>query len=564
MKKIYFFFILSFVASASSKAQIYQYFEMQSPDSIVCSSNASVLNKGFQDWEAYQTLDSTWYGPQDTTCISFRYRSHQGYNYPSINFNQIDRTKPVYIRYKFTDSTAFALDTNDVYSMSFYMPDFRAGILELSNTCKDNICSGLIMDIRIPDSAGTGYNYRNYTAPLSQSNFSQNEICFSTEKFLNENFLRNLIFKITPTASSLASDTVNLPAFSLMSSNFNSPLNEIRDSLVAYSTGNHHWDTFYNNLGDNLVMYTAPGYPSANNQSFIEIHPSVNPATVDTIDLQMSLFTRIHFQPFANLLPSHIAGSTTQRHVLNIIDQGSFMCLAYVDLIVSQGSNFIYRSGDIKFNAPRSCLMFIDGGKLIVDENATLNYGTEHRGMLGLIRNSGIELRKNSSLNIYNTVMLAEGSGATESQQFYMNLPASTTLRFMPGSHVSNQFSINEQRKLNVFMKGGILDDSGLDEDSKKLINRIYDTPSGNLNDDVVIYSNPVHDNFLFSIVNKDAAEITFSVYDINGKLHVNKTQKCFEGINYYNQNISELPAGAYFLNVQLEGKHSGKMFIKQ
>src|SRR5712671_5075734 len=72
----------------------------------------------FKEWEGYQTTDSLWWGPRDTTAC-FDIADTIG-KYGTIYYDEVNTDESVFIHYRFNDSNAIELDTNNIYEISLY------------------------------------------------------------------------------------------------------------------------------------------------------------------------------------------------------------------------------------------------------------------------------------------------------------------------------------------------------------------------------------------------------------------------------------------------------------
>ena len=472
-----------------------------------------------------------------------------------IYFDEVNPNEAVFIRYKFNGGT-IPLDTSGVYKLTLdaYPSNFNS--IDTSGNCPDNLCTGVHIGIQIPDSMGTGTAMRWYAAKYAYDPFAGFQIvgCFPTEKFINGNNISSLIIKFTPGSVS-PGDFFSFSHVKLESSVF---VERIYHIDASFTIGPQHYQKSLSYFADNLLMYNDSTYPSPTHNSYVDAQPLPNTSTRDTIDVMVGSFSFLTMQPYTQLRGGFVNGSTVLRHIVNLIVYGT-VCIPFIDVIFQGGNSFIYRSGKVDMAGPNSCMLFTGGSKLVVDDHATLEYGKGQQGFLALLPGGTIDIRQDAELKIFNTVMLAGGSG----QQIFMELNRSSKLTFMPGSHLKNTYSVAHTMHLNVYMKGGTLDDSGLPEAERNLINRIYDTASDQLEDNIHLFNNPIGSSLNFSFVFDHPSTFNAMVFSAEGKPVNEHTFIAQKGINYYNLDLVQLPNGVYFLKLETDQGVVARKFIK-
>src|SRR4051794_22089168 len=83
---------------------------------VPCDYDSSHKIYTFKEWEGYQTTDSLWWGPRDTTAC-FDIADTIG-KYGKIYYDEVNTDESVFIHYRFNDSNAIELDTNNIYDIS--------------------------------------------------------------------------------------------------------------------------------------------------------------------------------------------------------------------------------------------------------------------------------------------------------------------------------------------------------------------------------------------------------------------------------------------------------------
>jgi hypothetical protein len=535
--------------------------DFYTPQTKSCPLDSNVSVRGFANWEAYQTLDDTWNGPRDSSsCFNFA-PTPNVLNKAIIKFADVDPTKTVFVRALFSPKL---LQEDGLYHFEAYFSASGNNVISLADTCVEGICSGISVAVSVPDSAGTGVNYRWYQGA------SNNGFCIPTEAFIDGNKLAEIIYRFKYTGTS-GNDSVIM--YSPYMSNYYY-YNQVYGPLIAtpHAGGRYQYrfderqDYYYSS--SYLFMYNlANGYPDHSNLSYMEVMPDPNPAVVDTIDVVMgeSQFdpSSYIFQPHTRMQASHPDGDTVNRHVLNIINNGANLCLnTFYEKGFEKGAKYEHHAGEVNFNDARTCFLFGEGGKLVVADGANFQYGQSGRGMMALKSGGTIEIGKGAELLVGGTITMFEYEWETQSNQIYMELNEGSKLTFLPGSRITNMQSKFGKIKLNIYMNGGLLDDSGLQPEDKRLVNLIYPAPKRYLEENVAIVPNPVEGHIRISYNTKADTELQLTVLDINGKTVFVTTKQAFEGMNFLETDALNLPAGTYILRIQSGDETAVKRFV--
>ena len=560
MKKI--ILLLACFFSLNALAQIIPNEYFANPITINCPLDTTQSIATFTEWEAYQTTDDFWNGTKDSSrCFDIGIPiSFFGCN---IFLSQSDSTRAVFLRLKLVATNRILLDSNALHKLMFsgYL---SSGLqLNTNDTCPDGYCSGVMVGIEIPDSAGTGSAMRWYDAGITAGGFL--EFCFTTEYFPNNNYLRELIVKIRARPGSFH-DTLSIKIVSIENFSSHYLVNQLIDSssVVPYNVSQfEYWLNATFSDFNYLVMHSN-SYPSAVNITPLDFYPVPNTAIQSQVNISLHPFASLTFQPFTGLRGGLVLGDTI-RHSINLILQGGNICMhPFVERLHFNGDQFTYRSGSVDFEGHSSCMLFARGGTLKIDDGAVFHYGSPGKGILAFKTGAKIEIGKNAALVVHNTLMMQEFFTDDGPQQIYLDLKRGSKLIFANGSRLSNKFSKDGSMKLNVLMKGGELDDGGLPENDRQLIMRIYDIPDDDENNNLTLFSNPFDDELSYSFISGKEMKMEEKIYDVQGKLVRFATQQCSIGVNYYKVNISSLSKGIYFLQLKpLEGKIVKRKLIK-
>jgi PKD repeat protein len=77
----------------------------------------------------------------------------------------------------------------------------------------------------------------------------------------------------------------------------------------------------------------------------------------------------------------------------------------------------------------------------------------------------------------------------------------------------------------------------------------------------IKLYPNPVTDNLILQVNTNTGNTITYSLYDVYGKVIVNQKTKLVSGENQFQINTSELSAGVYFVRIVNENTKNANTF---
>ncbi|NNM15662.1 MAG: T9SS type A sorting domain-containing protein [Bacteroidia bacterium] len=313
----------------------------------------------------------------------------------------------------------------------------------------------------------------------------------------------------------------------------------------------------------NLGVYHEPTFPSIANLSYIDVMPSPNTSTIDTINIVVDWLSSLFLQPYTQLRGGLIAGSTTDRHVFNIQQWGGNICLtSYFELIFWGNDRYSYKGGEVSFFGPRGCLLFGNGGKMVIEDDATLNYGRSQQGLLALLPGGTIEIGKNAALNISNTLVLNGHPDIPGEPQVYMTLNHGSALNFLPGARIENK-SDNAGMKLNIYMEGGEVDLSGLSKKELKYVNLIYRNQYEEQDKNLTIIENPVKDEVRIEYISSSQSNARMEVYDMSGAKVKSIKLSVQPGINYLNFSVLDISQGSYLISFKCKRDNFSRKIIK-
>jgi len=522
-------------------------------EEIQCPFNPAVTIQQPKHWHIYQTLNDKWDGTVDSSeCVSVL---KDPQDRTAIDLATINPNKAIFIRGLQDNVPVTNLISDYIYNAVGEVTPPQGIAYKTSTDCPNGICSGLIVGVEIPDSSFTGTNTRfHYDIPDDPVEYYDFMTCFATEYF-DDNRLSEFILKITldnpPTDLTgqllvLRYGFVNGWSYPttvpspLYAHDFNSADTSYYINLMDALGGGWGYSNFLFQYADHNT------YPSSQNIYYTEVGPFPNTATPSKVDVIVDEFNTVIFQPYTALRGTLVEGSDSVRHQVNLISDGSDICMEGIIDFGFDGSSFIYNGGHLNFEGRSACLMFKNKGALVVGKNQTLYYGQNGKGILALQPGGAIVLRENSRLHIDNTLWLQGVKSDKYPQQFYLDLLPGTTLSFGEHAHVLNQFSQDNSTKLNVYMNGGTLDDSNLSAASRSLINRIYPTPHPVFSDNIKLFGNPVSSNLSFGYTTGQDGVLSVEIFDLNGRLVQREAIAVAKGFSKNNLPVGGLTGGVY------------------
>ncbi|MBK9455150.1 MAG: T9SS type A sorting domain-containing protein [Bacteroidetes bacterium] len=213
--------------------------------------------------------------------------------------------------------------------------------------------------------------------------------------------------------------------------------------------------------------------------------------------------------------------------------------------------------------SPMSCLMFRNGASIQVADNGHLAYGKNGIGVLGLGSGGTIKIGKNASLTINNRISIIKNPNSVYSGDIYMNLNKGSNLIFGQGASISNDEKSLNGGHLCIYMNGGELDMSGLDDFSQELIRLIYPEEEKTMSANMHIYPNPVQNSFTIEIVAAESSIGDIQISGLNGAVVFTKKYELDAGINAIKIQIPDLQPGAYSIQCKTNTESGSNSFVK-
>lgn len=562
------------------KAQFIPNYNFRTLDFTTCPADTNVAVTQPAYWTIYQTENDLWWGPMDTSiCINatfdtVRYGVNTFYGI-KIPITEIDTSKALFIRSDLHSIPLLDrwLMRNWLYNAGFNLNNYTEKLqFETSPDCPGDLCSGLILHIQIPDSIATGTIERQIKVSYGNPSLSYTNMCIATEYFEDGNYLSEFIIKLTL----VQNQNLRGKYIRLSSGNFENYGHDpdYITTIIMPSFLKTGANAYYSNYlqevinarhGTFLALYDPNiGYPAPSNISYIDINTELNEPEPQDISLTVASFETLNFQPFTAFRGGKVTGNDTLRHTFNLVIEGGDICFDFsVEQPFDGPGGLTYKDGNLNFQSKNTCLQFNPGATLTVDDNAYFHYGNNGNGMLLLREGSTIDIKKGATLFFDGTMMLNEKKGATQAGEVYMELKPGTKLEFSKNARINNELSQFGTIRLNVYMKGGILDDSWLDAKSRLLINKIYPAPSADFAQNISVQPNPSFGDFTLEYLASEQEEIALSLFDLQGKLILSQHFFASKGMNFFQLDISKLEAGIYYAHFKNRQRVCTKKLLK-
>ncbi len=553
--------IIAVFCCLSSSAQYY-YFDIIPPfgetNSDYCPSDPDFDNYYPQVyWEAYQTEDDTWFGEHLDQCIS---SEEEGWSF-AYHLNEVQPNKTLFLKAKMEDWSIISAVNNFQHNRIFrlFMNNLSFDYnmqLNLSDTCADGLCSGIRLHLAIPDSTLNDTIYRptqlafdtSYIETVNADFLSvTTDECFMTEKFPNAHQIKEFIIKITMDGD--MNTLMQLPWFEIWG-----PLPTENIYTIENATPLDTSDAFITFVGNpytytpnNMLMHGS-GYPSESNIYYHEVQAIPNTYVQDTIYIYLPQGEFLTFQPHTEVIGGWNEDSTA-RHNIIWLNDGTDMCFGYpfIEVRIENGNQYIHRAGNFELTH-NSCMMFGNGGKLKVDDNASMIYGSDGYGIMMFKTGAQIEIGQNSSLTIGNRVILRQYEDEAEPRSIRMELNEGSHLEFTSTASINNTHTVGSSMQLEILMKGGTIDLDQLDLESRSKIKLIYPgneeiSPIENI-ENVFLQNNQLF--FGADAFENTAASI--QIFNLNGQRLWSETFSFQAGYVEYKFNIPPSIANGIYL----------------
>lgn len=525
-------------------------------EDTVCIWDNTVSFTTTKRYTAYQTTDNTFNGPIDSNyCVSLRYEeAFSGLSFWPADF---DLSRSIYIKAQINDNEQIPLEKDAVYMLEEDFLNSTDGLI-FGNDCPELICSGLIIGITIPDSTLTSDTTRWHV--ISGDSYDYNT-CFATEKFEDQK-LNSLIYKFTinPDLAEVAKDYSPPYINQLGDVQLITDLTNVYGNYVG---GEYNvYDYYFLSYPIGVLKYDNLTYPSTSYFDYIDVSPNPNTTEVQIINLTINEGYTLLTQPYVQLRGAQVEGDTL-RHEVNLINNGGTFCVSVAEMIFDGNTHYIFKKGAMDLYSPMSCLMFRNGASIEVADDGHLAYGKNGTGVLGLGSGGTIKIGKNASLTINNRVSIIKNPNSVYSGDIYMNLNKGSKLTFGQGASITNDEKSLSGGHLCIYMNGGELDMSGLDDFSRQLIRLIYPEQEKTMSANMHVYPNPVQNSFTVEIVSVEATTGEINITGLNGAVIYTKKYELEAGINAIKIQIQDLKPGAYTIQCKTNAESGSTTFVK-
>ncbi|MGB4929660.1 MAG: T9SS type A sorting domain-containing protein [Chitinophagales bacterium] len=525
-------------------------------EDTVCIWDNTVSFTTTKKYTAYQTTDNTFNGPIDSNyCVSLRYEeAFSGLSFWPADF---DLSRSIYIKAQINDNEQIPLEKDAVYMLEEDFLNSTDGLI-FGNDCPELICSGLIIGITIPDSTLTSDTTRWHV--ISGDSYDYNT-CFATEKFEDQK-LNSLIYKFTinPDLVEVAKDYSPPYINQLGDVQLITDLTNVYGNYVG---GEYNvYDYYFLSYPIGVLKYDNLTYPSTSYFDYIDVSPNPNTTEVQIINLTINEGYTLLTQPYVQLRGDQVEGDTL-RHEVNLINNGGTFCVSVAEMIFDGNTHYIFKKGAMDLYSPMSCLMFRNGASIEVADDGHLAYGKNGTGVLGLGSGGTIKIGKNASLTINNRVSIIKNPNSVYSGDIYMNLNKGSKLTFGQGASITNDEKSLSGGHLCIYMNGGELDMSGLDDFSRQLIRLIYPEQEKTMSANMHVYPNPVQNSFTVEIVSVEATTGEINITGLNGAVIYTKKYELEAGINAIKIQIQDLKPGAYTIQCKTNAESGSTTFVK-
>lgn len=561
MKHIALLFLLCFSLTLKSQQPIY-YSDFLTLDVFNCPFDSTVQIIRPADWEFYQTTNGLWDGPHDSTrCISIDYDGFS--NKIDVPLSQLDLSEPLFVL-SHDLGTSIPMLPNSSYVAALCAEQSGPDSLKYvqGTACSEGLCSGMFVQIAIPDSFSNDYAATRFQTGLAKHIFFAPcegvNTCFPTEKFAHQ-ALRRLLLKYTfPNKPGVANEHLYLSQVSIEAVPFSGLITSVNAEPDFLTNGVYEVpveavsSSPFANV--NILQYTADTYPDAQHLSYVEAQPTPNTSTPQTINLNVNIFQTLEVQPFTELRGGLVSGSDSVRHQVNVVNLGGDFCLnSFVDLIFNGGNEYQHGGGHLVMQNARTCMQFRKGSDIRVLEGASLYYGNSGAGMLVLCEDSKLILERNARMIFDGLLSLSECNGNTAPQEVFVDLLPGSELSFTDQAVLTNQYSQFGNVTLGVRMLGGILDDGALPAAQRSLIRRIYPLPAATFEDNIRFFPNPFAETAQVRYIAGQDEKLRLNWFDASGRLVKTENVAAVKG---YNEWAPDLPAcaGVYLLEITGQG----------
>ncbi len=474
---------------------------------------------GIAGWNFFQTSNGQINGDKKLLCETFDADANL------ITLDSYLSNEPIFLKNE-SDLDLF-LFTNQPYNFFSEVISIADQLCDCSQSCRIDSCytialivEGQIENQTIMDTVSLDIFISD---GIPERSFFT-ESCFLSNKMENQ-LIKEIYFKFIPIVDEAILELLispiniievfNIDQFGISSAFFNRVVsNDLKLTSTyivppTYFLEEEGWCC----EGMVRVLHNLDGLPSKNNKHIYEIVPE-DSTQRSIINIVNNNFQKILFQRHTEIRGGIVSDQNDDnlRHRVNIINESGDLCLeSFIEIIMRDQNEFRYQSGTITFGNDMSCIMFRDSSKLVIDEQARLDYGYEGHGLLAMFPGTEIVIKEGGTLDFRGHLILREGD---YSDPISLRLGKKQSLKFDKKSKISG-FSSDAQ--LTIIMEGGLLDLEQLEPKYRPLLNIIYPESIDWQETKYEIYPNPSTD--LINVVSKNKNENReFEILNLSGR----------------------------------------------
>lgn len=364
--------------------------------------------------------------------------------------------------------------------------------------------------------------------------------------------------------------TENALAGSKATLDFRNDVKVVRDSLRMILRINDSLqiiEDFFDFRDSNLVFSNPDTNKYSNKVHTISVEPIKPVVKRNTLDV--TLYSGVFLQPFVEIKGGVFDSLSNTRHklILRFIDSNLCFQHQLIELVFNGDDEAHFNNTQVSHKSQRSCMMFEQNAKLVVEENGHFEFGTDGNGILAMKPGAKIVLEKNAKISIDGQLALLDYMSWIKGGTIDIHLKEGNELYFGKNATISNRVFENGSVMLNVYLEGGQLDLRHLDAQSRNLINVIDEKEPLQMApgfENARVYPNPSSGNFNIEFALEEPGEIIWQLSDIRGNQIEMGSLNGKEGFNQIALSFDVHRMGVYHLSFEYNGTwyHEKVMFV--
>jgi len=500
----------------------------------------------YTNWDVYQTTDDTYQGTPIENCAPL--------NNQDLDISSFEVLKPIF--YVSDSDLNLELEPNTMYNFAGSVRANPSVLCDCSSSCNSTLCDEFTIFIEGTLDGAITFDTITLSNSLSNNFFGEKnqftEACWVSSKLENQKITK-IIFRVTPEEifpdaylkfNNIFIRNMDDESFFIGENTFINKVisndNLTNVSYIVRPTFFLEELVFDPTFGHVKVLHDLPGLASKENARYYDLIPedSTNQKIINIINTE---FSQLAFQDFTYLRGGlvSIAGNDTLRHRLNIVNDGADLCLPpFIEMPFASEDAFIFKSGTLNFGNEATCLQFKEKAKLIVAENAHLDYGNRGHGLLAFKPGGSIFLEEKASMHFDGHLIIL----GNNEKPISVSLKEGNKLSF--GQDASIKAYQNEA-VLTIYMEGGILDINDMDPQYYPNLNIVY--PDQNTEkSSILLYPNPTSESLNIQSIER-CTDCSFTIYSSQGQA---VTNEILLGKSSQVIDLASFEKGIYFLRV--------------